>query len=695
MLSINENGITTVLDIQDDKPVLLLHFSSLPYLTEDFTDYEKVMHGCRLVEVQASGMNQNGHHGNKHTDTSPADELRYVRHSDYRNGRGRKLEIEQRGGGLCVTSHLQFHDGVAVVRSWTEISNIGDEPIGLEYVSSFALTGVTKEGCLGWDAKSRLHVPHNTWQGEAQWRSNTISELGLTPASESTIKRLLYSVTGTWTSEGYIPMGILENTECRGVLIWQIEACGSWQWEISEFHRDLYLKLSGPTEGENHWWKNLSPGETFESVPAAVGHVVGGIDDAVGEMTKYRRATRRPNSDNERLPVIFNDFMNCLWADPTTEKEIPLIDAAAGLGCEYYCVDAGWYADGGWWEEVGEWLPSARRFPGGIKEPLDYIREKGMIPGLWLELEVMGINCPLAKRVPDDWFFCRHGKRVIDHGRYQLDFRNPDVRAHADEVIDRLVDDYGVGYIKMDYNIDAGPGTEVGADSFGDGLLGHNRAFIQWLDEVWARHPDLVIELCAAGGLRTSYGYLSRYSIESTSDQSDYRKYPAIVAGSLAAIAPEQAAVWSYPLKGGDREETIFNMVNAMLCRIHQSGNVADLSEECAEIVREAIAYYKSIRDDIRSSLPIWPLGFPLVKDGWVSVGLRSADCLHLAVWRTGSPEQSCNLPLTHLKGTEINLNVGFPIEGDCALDWNVNEGILTVTLPGEYTARVLRIEKA
>lgn len=49
--------------------------------------------------------------------------------------------------------------------------------------------------------------------------------------------------------------------------------------------------------------------------------------------------------------------MNCLWGDPTTEKEYPLIDAAAEAGCRYYCIDCGWYDDGPWWDGVGQWLP--------------------------------------------------------------------------------------------------------------------------------------------------------------------------------------------------------------------------------------------------------------------------------------------------------------------------------------------------
>ena len=46
----------------------------------------------------------------------------------------------------------------------------------------------------------------------------------------------------------------------------------------------------------------------------------------------------------------------------------------------------------------------------------------------------------------------------------------------------------------------------------------------------------------------------------------------AIAANCATACAPEQAAIWSYPLVEGTEEETIFNMVNAMLFRIHQSG---------------------------------------------------------------------------------------------------------------------------
>jgi alpha-galactosidase len=362
------------------------------------------------------------------------------------------------------------------------------------------------------------------------------------------------------------------------------------------------------------------------------------------------------------------------------------------MGCEYFCIDAGWYADGDWWDSVGLWLPSPHRFPGGIEQVLSAIKERGMIPGLWLELEVVGINSPLAREVPDDWFFCRHGKRVIDHGRYQLDFRHPDVRAHADEVVHRLVSQYGVGYIKMDYNINAGIGTDVNADSAGDGLLEHNRAYLDWLDGIFARYRGLVIENCGSGGMRMDYALLSRYSIQSSSDQTDYRRTAAIAAACPSAVTPEQCAVWSYPLPEGDEEEVIFNMVNALVLRIHQSGLLTLVSPQRRALVKEAITLYKEIRQDIPHSLPFWPLGVPAFEDQWLSLALHCHRTTYLAVWRLESASPSHVLPIKYLKGKQVQSDCIYPSRHSCQWQWQSQRGALSVCLPRQNTARLFRL---
>lgn len=698
-IEINENGILMLFEVTEERIIKLLHFSASPFSDQDISTWGG-KEPFTVAEVQVSGLDRPGErHGTKYVRTSPGYRLTLKEFRDERNALGRKIEVEMEDGetGLRVTSHYQFYDGIAVVRAWTALYNGGKEDLGIEYVSSFAITGIEKEGIKLPEDKLELWIPHNGWQKELHWNRYRLDGLGMSSTQPEAIRRTSKTIginnAGNWSTKEYIPMGYLYNAEAGSSLYWQIEHNGSWYWEIGDQDGHLYLKLSGPTEHQSHWWKNLTPGESFESVPVSVGSLLGGFDEAMGELTKYRRVIRRPNGDNEKLPVIFNDYMNCLFADPTTEKEMPLIEAAKEAGCEYYVIDAGWYADGFWWDYVGEWLPSKKRFPNGLEEVTNRIIEKGMIPGVWLEIEVMGIKCPLAEQVPEDWYFIRHGKKISDRSRYQLDFRNPAVRERATSVIDRLVKDYHVGYIKMDYNIEPGVGTEIGADSFGEGLLGHERAYLSWLESIFERYPDLVIENCSSGGLRMDYAMLARHSIQSTSDTEDYIKYSTIAANAPSALTPEQAAIWSYPLKEGDDEEAIFNMVNAMLLRIHQSGHLAEINRERFALVKEGIDYYKKIRNNLREGLPFWPIGPASYQDGWASVGIRKGKKTYLAVWRRGSQESTVTLPCKHLRGRKAEAVCAYPADGrGCRYSWNHATAELTAKLSEKISARIFEI---
>lgn len=660
-IEIEENGIYIVFGVTRENRIRLLHFSALPFREEELRfpekeDAEKMLEeGFQPVQLNFSGYDRPfERHGNKYVVTAPGWSLKFAGMEDRRNRQGRYLVIREKceESGAFVESFYQFYSGIPVVRIWQSVRNEGAEDQTLEYISTFSCSGIGKGGEKKALDKLSLLIPHNGWQKELNWREYTLCELGM-PDMQKTVpgrssKTVEVTNTGNWSAKNYLPMGCLRDRETGEGLIWQIEHNGSWHYEIADQNGYIVLNLSGPTEIQSHFSRRLKPGESFVSVPAAVGVFQGRADNGFAALTRYRRVLRRRNEDNVSLPVIFNDYMNCLFADPTTEKEFPLIDAAAEAGCEYFVIDAGWYAGGDWWDSVGAYEESRERFPGGLKEVTDYIREKGMIPGIWLEIEVMGIHSPKVKEMPEDAFFTRHGKRVYDRSRFQLDFRCQAVVRHADEVIDRVIRDYGVGYIKMDYNIEPGIGTERAADSFGDGLLQHERAYLKWLDGVFERYPDLVVENCSSGGLRMDYALLSRCSVQSTSDQEDFRSYAMISANAPTAVAPEQAAVWSYPLKDAGREECVFNMVNAMMLRIHQSGHLAEISEQGFALVKEGIGCYKAMRGDIRRAVPYWPLGLAKAEDDWLCLGLWNPGKQkgYLAVWKRGGEETEKEIPL-------------------------------------------------
>ncbi|CAM5685521.1 hypothetical protein SAFG77S_10058 [Streptomyces afghaniensis] len=164
-----------------------------------------------------------------------------------------------------------------------------------------------------------------------------------------------------------------------------------------------------------------------------------------------------------------------------------------------------------------------------------------MVPGLWLEPEVIGVRSPMAKSLPDEAFFRRDGVRVTEAGRHHLDLRHPAARAHLDQVVDRLVGEWGVGYLKLDHNIDPGSGTSAHpGEAPGAGLLGHNRAHLDWLDGFLDRYPHLVVENCSSGGMRWDHALLSRMQLQSTSDQQNLHLYAPIAASAPTAVTPDR-----------------------------------------------------------------------------------------------------------------------------------------------------------
>ncbi|MET9242534.1 glycoside hydrolase family 36 protein [Nonomuraea sp. NPDC003709] len=623
-----------------------------------------------VVQIEVTGRGRSGTSGKRHVDGL---KLRYESH----RAEDERLTIHSGGDGVSVTTVFQAVGPVLeqvieqvvgqVVRCWSTVT--ATDELVLEHVSSFAFAG------LPWDLT--VWSARNPWSGEFRWsgRPLELHDVGMTRFGQTGTKnRVALTSTGSWPSSEHLPTGWLE---CAGgTLAWQIEHNGPWHAELADRFDDVYLALSGPSQREHGWSARLAPGESFTTATAAF--TVAG--DPVAALTTYRRAVRGPHRDNAELPVVFNDFMNCLMGDPSTERLLPLIEAAARVGAEYFCVDAGWYDDSlagpgdggvpGWWDTVGAWEPSTVRFPGGIGEVIDAIKGHGMVPGLWLEPEVIGVRSGVA--LPEEAFLRRAGTRLTEWGRHQLDLSHPAAVAHLDAVIDRLVREHGIGYFKFDYNIDIGPA---------DRLLEHNRAYLAWVERLLERHPGLVIESCAAGGMRLDGATLARHSIASLTDQQDELLLPAIAAAAPAAVPPEQGAMWAYPA-----ERVAWSMVTAMLGRIHLSGRLDLLAPDQLAEVAEAIGVYKSYRGELAHGLPRWPLGLPGWQDDRLALAVDCGDTVYLAVWRRGAPSATIELPWP--SGCEVTPL--FPSATEAG--WQA--GTIGVVLPEPYSAALLRLTK-
>lgn len=541
------------------------------------------------------------------------------------------------------------------------------------------------------------------WLAEGRWSRKSLRELLPAIGQELTNvdPRQSHQVvsTGTWSTGTNVPLAILESKAMKLAWLFQIEHNGAWRWDVQDNTADGCVALSGPTNENHAWFKELHLGESFTTVPASftIAHEFDGV---IANVTDYRREVRSPHVDNVEPSVVFNDYMNTIYGDPTTEKELPLIEAAGKAGIEIFVIDCGWYDDtGNWWPSVGEWMPSKTRFPGekGIVEVIDAIKDAGMIPGIWIEPEVIGVKSPMAQKLPDSAFFQRHGKRVVEQERYLLDLRDPAARRHLDSVIDRLVGEYGIGYFKFDYNVSPGAGTDYDADAPGAGLLGHNRAYSDWIDGLRERYPDVILENCSSGGMREDFAQTSRFQVQSTSDQQDFRLYPVIAAASPMMVLPEQAASWAYPQSDMGAEETAFNINTTFLGRFFLSGYLNRMNERQLAWVQEGVnAYKKHVQPVIGESKPFWPMGLPGWNDKVLALGLDAGDRALATVWSRDSEGGDVRLHLDRWTGRAGEVSAVYPVDGyaQWPVHWDAASGELVVTVPsdGGYVSRTFEV---
>ncbi len=642
-----------------------------------------------LVEVLVASAGR-ARASHRFSETAIGRRLSLVDSTESRGGSWHELRLDLRDEetGLAARTVFRSADGVGAFQVRTTVTNEGAVPLLLLGVTSFAT------GFPGYPLNAlELVWADSEWLGESRWtrrplRDGLLADLNLARHGQDGRGRFAVVSKGTWSTGTHLPTAGLVAPDAAW--LWQVEHNGPWRWEVGERLDGAYLALLGPTDVDHQWQHRLAPGESFTTVPASVA-VSGGFDGAVAALTRHRRALRRAHPDRAALPVVFNDYMNTLMGDPTTAKLLPLVDAAAAAGAEVFCVDAGWYDDDGtWWDSVGEWQPSQTRFPRGIEEVLTHIRRRGMVPGLWLEPEVIGVRSPMADKLPTEAFLQRGGVRLVEHRRYHLDLRHPRAVAHLDEVIDRLVEQFGIGYFKLDYNIDPGSGTDLDADSVGAGLLGHNRAHLAWLDRVLDRHPGLTLENCASGAMRMDYALLSRMQLQSTSDQEDFLRYPPVAVAAPMSVLPEQSASWAYPQPDMSPEELAFALCTGMLGRLYLSGRLDAMSSDQRDVVRAAVLAHREIRADLARAVPRWPLGLPGWSDPWLVLALSTPDTTYLGVWkRPGGPS---TITLPGIKGQAETL---FPRHLPAwSTGWDQTTGALTLGTDSPISARIYRVRE-
>jgi len=506
--------------------------------------------------------------------------------------------------GLIAEHHLSWRGEVPVFSSHVRVRNAGKKPVTLEMVSSFSLGGMSPFAADDAPEQLRVHRFRSTWSAEGRLESRPVEELNLERSWIGYgIACERFGQVGSMPVRGFFPFVALE--DCRAGVVWgaQLACAGSWQMEV--YRRDDFVALSGGQADREfgHWFKTLAPGEILETPAATLACLQGNLDQLCQRLTSAQEAplARLPAIENE-LPIVVNEWCTS-WGSPTHDNLIALAKRLQGTPARYLVIDAGWYKSDHteWGEAHGDWIPSTTLFPQGLKAAAHAIRELGLLPGLWFEMETVGKDSTVFSSAMEH-FLQRDGRPLQVGARRFWDFRDPFTVEYLTGKVIHLLRDCGFGYLKVDYNETIGMGCD-GAESLGEGLRQHIEAVQGFFRAIKKALPDLVIENCSSGGHRLEPSMMALCSMGSFSDAHETREIPIVAANLQRLILPRQSQVWATLRKNDSPQRLAYSLAATFLGRMCLSGAVHDLSASQWKLAGSAMELYRRVFSVIREGV--------------------------------------------------------------------------------------------
>jgi alpha-galactosidase len=498
-----------------------------------------------------------------------------------------------RADGCAVEHRLIHRDGDGAFEIRSSFSNGSTASVRLEMLSSFSLSGITPFASDDAPGRLRVHRFRSGWSAEGRLVTESIESLHLERSwSGAAAFSERFGQTGTMPVRKWFPFLAIEDIEAGVIWGAQLAWSGSWQMEIFRQHDDVALSGGLADREFGHWMKTLQPGETFEAPPAFISCVKGSLDDLCERFTRlqHRAAELHPRVEHD-LPIIFNEWCTT-WGDPSHGRICQLADRLQGTPVRYLVIDAGWYKrdDSDWSSGHGDWLPSTKLFPNGIEATAAAIRKRGLIPGLWFEMETVGSQSTAFSLV--DHMLQRDGVPVTCRERRFWNLSDPSAIAYLTERVTDLLERCGFGYLKVDYNETAGIGFDD-PESLGEGLRKQIEGQYRFFESLRNRLPDLVIENCSSGGHRLEPSMLARTAMSSFSDAHELPEIPIIAANLHRLILPRQSQIWAVLHRGDTQQRLVYSLAATFLGRMCLSGEVEQLDSSQWQTVQHAMDLYR------------------------------------------------------------------------------------------------------
>jgi len=443
------------------------------------------------------------------------------------------VELQSNARPITVKLNTLMHGESMMVR-WLDITNTGSKPTAITSVSPWSGMLWDTDGYqerVGNEAAFDVATTkYEAWGHEGAWEFHPLGSDTLT-------------VSGTRGKSGYgHPTFFARNRATGEWFVASLAWSGNWAMHVTGTQDNvkddarLFFDL-GPSAADPVL-RVIEPGETVRSPETHLLLMRGDLDQVIQTLHYHVRHFILPPMPSGRHSIVEANHRGYIVNHESEEGFKREIDIASSVGADTFVIDAGWNGPepNHWWNNAGDWHAGAW-LPNDLNPVRQYARKKGMLFGLWVEIESVGSAVKLRSDHPD-WILTRYGKPVSS-GR-QLDLANPEVAAWAESEIARIIRKYDLDLFRIDYNNT----VEEGGNRMRDGFLENTQwryveALYGIFDHLRKEFPNVIFQNCSSGGGRLDYGMMQRFQ---NTELSDWLRAPRglkILNGMTWVLPPE------------------------------------------------------------------------------------------------------------------------------------------------------------
>ncbi len=436
-------------------------------------------------------------------------------------------------------------DGGAVLIRYLEIENTASRDVKLSNITP--MRGVLEE-LEGWNEHMKTPDPSGIYSvgyaGSSRWGCEGLFEW-------HPLHNGIFGIPGKYNSDRFRHPGFfLKNNLTGGMFAAQLAYSGGYEFSFNlmaepeqggfssgcvQVARLGYeIKLTSPAPQYI-----LAPGKRFCSPKVHLTRMFDSFDGVVNEMHRHIRRSVLP-AWNEAKSGLLSAGMGTERV-MTVEATKHFADTAAMVGAKALIIDAGWYCPPGkgteWHARTGDWVYDRELYPNGIQEIISYIHAKGLLFGIWLDPERLGVASRAAVAHPE-WLsnnYFSGGKGSI------IDMTIPEAASWVEEEIARVLTETGAELFRLDYNI--GVREVFGRSVEQSGAFCNTLAYCESVNAMYKRlrkrFPHVIFENCAAGGGRTDLGMMENFEHTWVSDWQIAPRSFAITNGMTIFLPPE------------------------------------------------------------------------------------------------------------------------------------------------------------